>query len=132
MMTDEKVGPIFADGFRPSSLERPLEPVVVRHDAAAVGEGHGTVAGVRRRSLAAEDRHLVSRRDPREELPEVRPDPAPDSPELRGGHRDLRFLIPPIPGCQPMRGAEDLASSTSRNPNPRAPRASTRRVALLR
>src|SRR2546426_90083 len=132
VVDDEEVRPVFADEIRPSSLEGPLEPVVVRHDAAPVREGHRAVAGVRRRSLAAEDRHIVSRHEAREELPEVRPDPAPDSPEFRGGHRDLRFLVPPVPGCQPMRGAEDLASSTSRNPNPRAPRASTRRVALLR
>src|SRR2546425_403254 len=123
VVDDEKVRSVFADEIRPSSLEGPLEPVVVRHDAAPVGEGHRAVAGVRRRSLAAEDRHIVSRHEAREELPEVRPDPAPDSPEFRGGHRDLRFLVPPVPDRQPMRGAEDLGSSTSRNPNhrPRAP-----------
>src|SRR5207244_1378068 len=132
VVDDEKVRPVFADEIRPSSLERPLEPVIVRHDATPVREGHRAVAGVRRRSLAAEDRHLVSRCEAREELPEVRPDPAPDSPEFRGRHRDLRFLVPPVLGCVNQCSAQDLASLTSRNPNPPAPRASMRRAALLR
>jgi len=132
VVDDEKVRPVFADEIRPSSLERPLEPVIVRHDAAPVREGHRAVAGVRRGGLAAEDRHLVSRCEAREELPEVRPDPAPDSPEFRGRHGDLRFLVPPVLGCVNQCSAQDLASLTSRNPNPPAPRASMRRAALLR
>jgi len=98
VVDDQQVRAILPDEIRPSPLEGSLEFEVVRHDAAAVGEGHRLVAGLVRRGLAAQDRHLVTGRDSREQLPQVRPDPAPDPPEFWSRHRDLRWLVPPVLG----------------------------------
>src|SRR5207244_12888934 len=92
---DEEIGTVFPDEIRPTSLERSLKLEVVRHDAAAVGEGHGAIPGIEGRFLTAQDRHLVPRGDPGEQLAEVGPDSAPDPPELRSRHCELRWLVPP-------------------------------------
>src|SRR3989475_11629053 len=97
VVDDQQVRAIFPDEIRPAALEGSLKLEVVRHDAAPVREGHGLVAGIVRGRLSAQDRHFVMGRDSREQLPQIRPDPAPDSSEFRSRHRDLRWLVPPVP-----------------------------------
>jgi len=98
VVDDQEVGPVFPNEIRPTPLERSLKLEVVRHDAAPVGQRNGSVAGIVGRRLTAQDGYFVPRCDPREQLPQVRPDPAPDSPEFRSRHGDLRWLVPPLSG----------------------------------
>src|SRR3989454_710794 len=65
VVDDQQVRAIFPDEIWPAALEGSLKLEVVRHDAAPVGEGHGLVAGIVRRRLAAQARE-VSRRVIRE------------------------------------------------------------------
>src|SRR5438093_2921859 len=124
VVDDQEVGAVLPDEIRPASLERSLKLEVVRHDAAPVGQGHGSVSGVEGRRLTAEDCDFVSRGDSRKQLTEIRPDSAPDAPKFRSGYSDLRILVPPGPPGHSVHDGRARRVSNAPEPKPgsRAPR----------
>ena len=121
VVDDEEVRAVLPDEIRPASLERSLKLEVVRHDAAAVGQGHGSVSGVEGRRLTAQDCDFVSRGDSRKQLAEIRPDSAPDAPKFRSGYGDLRILVPPRPPGHSVHDGRAGRVSNAPEPKPRAP-----------